>query len=53
MSEVREFLGQDGQRKYFLSQEKADAFIAKRKIEATHHVVVVDGKFTIAPKEAV
>lgn len=53
MSEVREFTGADGQRKWFYTQEKADAYIAKRKAEATHHVVNVDGKFTITPKEVV
>jgi hypothetical protein len=53
MSEPREFLGHDGQRKYFLSEEKAVAFIAKRKAEDTHHAVNVEGKFIITPKEVV
>lgn len=53
MSEPREFLGQDGQRKYFLSEERALAFIANRKAEDTHHAVNVDGKFIITPKGVV
>lgn len=46
----KQFLGADGQPKYFLSQEKADAFIAKRNAQDTHEVVLVDGKYTIVNK---
>jgi hypothetical protein len=53
MADVREFLGLDGQRKFFFSAEKAAAFITKRKVEDTHHVVESDGKFIITPKEVV
>ena len=44
-------LGQDGQPKYFMSQEKADKFIERKSLSDTHHVVEDDGKFKILPKE--
>jgi len=50
MSEVRQFLGQDGQPKFFFSQEKADKFIEKKKAGDTHHVVQEDNKYVIKPK---
>ena len=50
MTTVRQFLGQDGQPKFFFSQEKADAFIAKKKAEDTHHVVQEENKYVIKPK---
>lgn len=46
---AREFLGADGHPKYFLSQEKADAFINKKKAGDTHRVVLLGNKYTILP----
>lgn len=43
-------LGADGQNKWFGSQAKADAFIAKKELSNTHHVVQTENKrFEIQP----
>lgn len=52
MPDVKQFLGADGQPKYFLSEEKAKAFLERRKATETHTYEQVDGKFIITAKEA-
>ena len=45
-------LGQDGQPKYFMSEDKAKAFIERKSLSETHHAVDDgNGKFQILPKE--
>ena len=45
-------LGHDGQPKFFFSEEKANAFIAKKNLGDTHHAVNDGtGKWCILPKE--
>lgn len=51
MPDVRQFLGMDGQPKYFLSEEKAKAFLEKRKAMDTHTYEQVGEKFVIKAKE--
>lgn len=45
-------LGQDGKPKFFFSEEKAKAFIEKKKLGDTHHAKDDGtGKWEILPKE--
>lgn len=52
---TRQFLGSNGEPKYFFSREKAEAFIAKRAADETHYVkeqeVAGTARYTILPKE--
>lgn len=51
MADVKQFLGGDGLPKYFFSEEKAKAFLEKRKATETHTYELVDGKYIIKAKE--
>ena len=51
MPDVKQFLGADGQPKFFFSEEKAKAFLERRKATETHTYEQVDGKFIIKAKE--
>lgn len=45
-------LGSDGKPKFFFSEEKANAFIAKKSLGDSHHAVNDGtGKWEILPKE--
>lgn len=48
---TKQFLGADGQPKYFFSQEKADNFLEKKKATETHEVKPDGNRFVIVPKE--
>lgn len=45
-------LGADGQNKWFASQDKANAFIEKKKLGNDYQVVQNDKRFEIQPKES-
>lgn len=47
--EVRQFLGADGQPKYFMSEERAIAFLNKKRAGDTHKVELLGNKYTIMP----
>ena len=49
---VDPILGADGQNKWFASQDKANAFIEKKKLGNDYQVVQNDKRFEIQPKES-
>lgn len=49
---VDPILGVDGQNKWFASQDKANAFIEKKKLGNDYQVVQNDKRFEIQPKES-
>lgn len=50
MSDVRQLLGGDGLPKFFFSQAKAEAYIAKKNAGDTHTWKDEGGRFILIPK---
>lgn len=48
---IQPILGEDGQNKWFASQDKANAFIQKKKLGNDYQVVQNDKRFEIQPKQ--